>query len=71
MLHTHEYENQKLKGQLIYHGNLVSDIWNQMSTYQHYYKYVVIKVKYNWYEIQVKKGIVAFLSTEGITSFSF
>lgn len=34
-----------------------------MSTDQHYYKYVIIKVKYNWYEIQVNKGIVAFPST--------
>lgn len=59
------------KGKLIYHGNLVYDILNQMSTDQQCYKYVSTKVTHNWYEIQVNKGIVAFPPTMGIDSFSF
>jgi len=42
-----------------------------MSTDQHHYKDVIFKVKYNWYEILVNKGIVAFPSTEDVDIFSF
>lgn len=61
---------RSLKGKIIYHGNLVYDIWNQMSTDQRYYKYVITKVNYNWYENQVNKGII-FPFTEGIDSCSY